>query len=142
MAALTFVKPRLMRWGSISGGITTYNSITDHNRSELSIANERIEQSQRMANGTMRKYYITDKRTFSTSWDMVPNRAQYTVDGFWGADDMEAFFRAQAGAINLELTYANATTDVVLVMFKDFNMNLQKRGRYDFYSVDVSMVEV
>lgn len=141
MPAMTFAKPRLMRWGAPATG-PTYNGISDHNRAELTIATERIETAQRMANGTMRKYYIADKRSFSTSWDMLPNRAAYTVDGLWGADDMEEFYRAQPGAFHLELTYSNATTEDVLVMFDEFSMTLQKRGRYDFYSVSVSMVEV
>lgn len=137
--ALVFAKPRLMRWGHTLG---TLNSISDHNRTELSISTERIETSQRMANGTMRKYHIADKRTFSTSWDMLPNRALYTVDGFWGADDMEEFYRATIGEFYLELTYSNASTEQVLVMFDSFSSSLQKRGKYDFYSADVSLVEV
>lgn len=141
MAALTFAKPRLMRWGFPLTG-ATYSGISDHNRTELAIAVERIETSQRMANGTMRKYYVADKRTFSTSWDMLPNRAIYTVDGLWGADDMEDFYKLRTGAFHLELTYANATTEDIVVMFSEFSMSLQKRGKYDFYSVSVSMVEV
>jgi hypothetical protein len=140
--AQIFAKPRLMRFGGISGGTVTYNSISDHNRTELSISSKRIGTSQRMVNGTMRNYFVADKRTFSTSWDMLPNRAAYTVDGFWGADDLEDFYRAQPGAFHLELTYSNGPVEDILVMFTDFSMTLQKRGRYDFYSVTLTMEEV
>jgi len=132
--AMTFAKPRLMRWAN--------NGISDHNRKELGIANERIENSQRMANGTMRKYYIADKKTYSTSWDMLPNKAQYTVDGLWGADEMEAFYLANPGGFNLELTFGNAPVQTVQVMFTHFDKTLQKRGKFDFYSVSVDMEQV
>jgi hypothetical protein len=49
--------------------------LSDHNRSEINIANERIEQRQRMANGTMRSFFIADKLTIDTSWSMLPSRS-------------------------------------------------------------------
>jgi hypothetical protein len=49
--------------------------LSDHNRSPIDMSNERIEQRQRMANGTMRSYFIADKLTVSTSWVNLPSRA-------------------------------------------------------------------
>lgn len=48
--------------------------LSDHNRSEINISNQRIEQRQRMVNGTMRAYHIADKINVSTSWNMLPSR--------------------------------------------------------------------
>jgi hypothetical protein len=48
--------------------------LSDHNRSQIGITNERIEQRQRMANGTMRSFFIADKLTVDTSWSMLPSR--------------------------------------------------------------------
>jgi hypothetical protein len=48
--------------------------LSDHNRSSIDISNERIEQRQRMANGTMRSFFIADKLTVSVSWSMIPSR--------------------------------------------------------------------
>jgi hypothetical protein len=132
--AMSFAKPRLMRWSN--------NAITDHNRGELSIDVERIEKKQRMANGTMRKYIVADKRTFGVSWQNLPHSSSYTVDGFWGARQMKTFYDATPGAFNLELTYGDGTVETVSVMFSDFNMNLTKRGHFDFYEVTVSMEQV
>lgn len=56
--------------------------ISDHNRDPLDISTERIEQRQRMANGTMRSYHIADKRTVSTSWGMIPSRSSYVSGNF------------------------------------------------------------
>lgn len=49
--------------------------LSDHNRSEISIRKQRIENRRRMINGTMRSYHIADKREFSWNWDMFPSRA-------------------------------------------------------------------
>jgi hypothetical protein len=49
--------------------------LSDHNRSQIAIANQRIEQRQRMANGTMRSFFIADKLTVDVSWSMLPSRS-------------------------------------------------------------------
>jgi hypothetical protein len=71
-----------------SGGSATYSLalptgteydnfliLSDDNRSELSFSQQRIENRQRMINGTMRTYYIADKVSVSWSWDMLPSRS-------------------------------------------------------------------
>ncbi len=118
------------------------NYVTDHNRSDLGIDWERIEKVNRMANGTMRKYVIADKRTFSSSWDNVPHSATFTVDGKWGANEMKTFYLATPGAFTLPVTHGDAPTQTVQVMFSKFDCQLSKRGRYDMYSVSLTLVEV
>jgi hypothetical protein len=130
---MTFTKPRLMRWNG--------NSITDHNRAQLSIDVERIEKKQRMANGTMRKYIVADKRIFSTSWTMLPKLTSQTVDGFWGADAIESFYNTQTGYFTLELTDADGEVNDYTVMFSDFSKNIVKRGSRDLWEINVSMEE-
>jgi len=49
--------------------------VSDHNRSELSLSKQRIENRQRMVNGTMRSYHIADKINLSTSWSRLPSRS-------------------------------------------------------------------
>lgn len=132
--AIIFAKPRLMRWNT--------NAITDHNRAPLEISNERIEKKQRMANATMRKYVVADKRTFSTSWEMVPKPTAKTVDGFWGGAAMEAFFYATPGAFTLEITDADGTITNYTVMFSNYDRTIEKRGSVDFWNVSVTMEEV
>jgi hypothetical protein len=56
--------------------------LSDHNRSAVDISTERIEQRQRMANGTMRSYHIADKLSISTSWDMLPSRGFEVIPNF------------------------------------------------------------
>jgi hypothetical protein len=67
---------------SITGEEDTFIILSDHNRSAMEISTERIEQRQRMANGTMRSYHIADKLTISTSWSMLPSRGFEVVPNF------------------------------------------------------------
>jgi len=49
--------------------------VSDHNRESLNLSKERIENRQRMVNGTMRSYHIADKVNISTSWQRLPSRS-------------------------------------------------------------------
>lgn len=129
-----FSKPSLMEWAG--------HKITDHNRSDLHVSTERIEESTRMANGTLRKYIIADKRTFSVSWQDVPQSAGFTVDGFWGKNEMEAFWNTTPGAFTLRLNYGDGTHLDITVMMSQFDATISKRGAYDFWNVDVEFEEV
>jgi hypothetical protein len=131
---LTMLKPRLMRWNG--------NAVTDHNRTQLSIDVERIEKKQRLADGTMRKFIIADKRTFQTSWSMLPKLSSQTVDGFWGGDDIETFYNTYVGSFSLEITDGDLEVTTYTVMFSDFSRNIIKRGNTDFWEISVSMEEV
>jgi hypothetical protein len=130
----TFSKGALMQWDG--------NKITDHNRSELSVDYDRIENSKRMANGTMRKYVVADKRKFSVSWNDLPHTSDYTVDGFWGGEDIEEWYQTHPGAFVLRLTNGDGTQLNVTVMITSFNKSITKRGKFDFWDVDVDMEEV
>ncbi|QWT29931.1 minor tail protein [Streptomyces phage TunaTartare] len=131
---MTFTRPRLMRWNG--------NAVTDHNRQAMSIDVERIEKKQRMANGTLRKYIVADKRTFGTSWTMLPKLSTQTVDGFWGADDIEQFYNTVTGTFSLELSDGDAETNTYNVMFADFSKTISKRGSVDFWEISVTLEEV
>lgn len=131
---MKFAKPRLMRWNA--------SSISDHNRSELQIDYDLIENRKRMADGTMRKQLIVNKHKFSCSWDMLPHSAAFTVDKYFGANDMETFWKNNQGAFTLELSFGSSPVETYQVMFSEFTKTLQKRGAFDFYSVNVSMEEV
>lgn len=132
--SMTFVKPRLMRWNG--------NAITDHNRAQLSVDVERIEKKQRMANGTLRKFIIADKRTFGTSWSMLPKLTTQTVDGFWGGEAIENFYNTVPGTFSLEISDADGDVSTYNVMFSDFSKSIVKRGAIDYWEVTVTLEEV
>lgn len=133
--ALKFVKPRLLVFDALQ--------VSDHNRQELSVDVERIETTKRMANGTMRKYVVADKRTFSTSWNELPGLSTFTVDGHAGADALETFYDTHQGAFALQVHLDTGVMETYTVMFTDFSKTVNKRGKlFNFYNVNISMEEV
>lgn len=115
---------------SINAGIavsidnSTWYNLTDHNRQPIAYAPQRIEQSQRMADGTMRKMVIANKAIYDVSWQQVPTATQTitsqsglpvasyqpTVDGQYGAGFMKAFYDKYVfQPIWIKLTYATDT---------------------------------
>jgi hypothetical protein len=134
-----------------SGG--TYYKLSEHNRSEFTMSPNRIEKSQRMANGTLRKFWVADKKTFSLSWDMLPNSSAYTVDGAWGASEIMNFYENYNGRtsfkikVNLAKNGTNQENTVgeykeYTVMFTSASFVVQKRGIEPHWSVSIAMEEV
>jgi hypothetical protein len=96
------LKDSLIYWKA--NGAATYNKITDHNRSPLSVSIDRIENAQRTANGTLRKSIIAEKHQFNLSWSNVPNLAAYTVDNGWAGSDMYDFYMDNRQPFYLKIT--------------------------------------
>ena len=81
------------------GSLLYFNStlkLSEHNRQPVSLTNNRIEKTQRMSDGTMRKFFITDKKQINVSWNMLPSYYTYTVDGGYGAVDIKNFYEGTA----------------------------------------------
>lgn len=118
---------------------------TEHNRAALSVDFESIENKQRMVNGTMRKWHIATKRTWSTSWTDVPHSKEFTVDGKMGGEEMEGFYLARQFdglPFTVNIISGDGSKEVAMVMFSEFSKSVKKRGRYDFWDVDLSIEEV
>ena len=129
-------RPQAMLWsdnpGTLEDGYyvpqgeegTDFIIVSDHNRSEISFSNERIETRQRMVNGGMRSYWIADKLKISSSWNRLPSRPfdgsvvfdengniitanyiSYTVDGAAGGVDMLSWYENHPGSFYLFLSY-------------------------------------
>jgi hypothetical protein len=125
--------------------------LSDHNRSEINIATQRIEQRQRMINGTMRSYHNSDKLVINTSWAMLPSRAfssrsdfnqntgqseytgtsdQYTVDGGAGGNEMLKWYQDHTGPFWVYLSYDN---------YNEFGTDTNAYGHLAQYSQIVQM---
>ena len=138
----------------VSGGtasLVSWIKLTEHNRSELGISIQRIEQAQRMANGSLRKYFVADKKQFDVSWAMLPGTRGYTVDGQWGALDLIEFYNSTEGqgTFNIRLNFAKSGTsqessgyEEYTVSCTSFSATLLKRGEVPFYNVSMSMEQV
>jgi hypothetical protein len=151
----------------ISADNITWYSLTDHNRAPIVYTPQRLEQVQRMADGTMRKFVVANKDVFDVSWSFIPaasttlgtgNAAfKPTVDGNYGAAFMKAFYEqyvftpvylkilyandnATGTAFNSSQTQSNTGTgiDTIQVFMTDFSMTIINRFTYTDY-VDVKM---
>lgn len=99
--------------------------LSDHNRSELAFSQERIENRQRMINGSMRSYHIADKTRVSWDWEMLPSRSfnkdpnfnqqtgkptasgltDYTADGGAGGVELLDWYENHQGPFWMMLAY-------------------------------------
>jgi len=59
---------------------STWYSLTDHGRQPIQITYTLIEQADRMANGTFRKYVVGRKFVIKASWKDIPTLDSYLVD--------------------------------------------------------------
>lgn len=118
--------------GDLDNGVLTISGVegtdfiilSDHNRSELSFSQQRIENKKRTINGALRSYHVADKTTFSVSWEMLPSRAfsdnpqfspttglptsevtQYIVDGGAGGVDLIEWYENNTGSFYVFLSY-------------------------------------
>jgi len=119
-----------------------WRRVSEHNRSEFTIGSNRIEQQTRMANGSMRKYFIADKATFNLSWTMLPSFRNETVDGAWGAEDIKAFYESVAGQGQFDIRVKTSSEVDYSVIFTSCNFVLSKRGIQSYWNVDISMEQV
>lgn len=147
----------IMYWSSDNG--STWNKITDHNREPLSITIERIERKNRMADGTLRRYTVAKKRTFTVSWSMLPSKRNSvyggktgvtTVDGGWAGEDIENFHNTVNGSFKMKLrkgtdeakAITDGTIEIVTVMISDYSRDVERRGVVDFWNVNITLEEV
>jgi hypothetical protein len=101
--------------------------LSDHNRDEININTERLEQRQRTINGRMRSYHIADKLRFSLSWSLLPSRSffqnadfdpntglspykgnnnqEYTSDGGAGGVEILDWYQNHKGPFWMYLAY-------------------------------------
>ena len=134
-----------------------YYKVSEHNRSEFTINPQRIEKTQRMSNGSLRKFWIADKKTFSLSWSMLPHSTALTVDGGWGAEDIKNFYESSAGQKDFRIKLNPTVFDPQLVeqlngvladdytytvMFTSADFTIVKRGLQTYWDVSISLEQV
>lgn len=141
------------------------DKVSDHGREALSVSTERIGTDRRMANGTLRRHFVKNKRTWSLSWNNLPSRndvtgGMTTADGGMSGREMEDFYNANPGKFRMVLRTGSAinetepvVTDAELpfeddnfymanVMITEFSHEVLKRGMVDLWSASVTLEEV
>lgn len=119
------------------GSLIKFNSValSEHNRNPMSLGYNRIEKTQRMANGSLRKYFIKDKKTLNVSWEQLPSYSNYTVDGGYGALDIKTFYEGSLGKSSFPVTISystqsGSTTETLNMFFTNFSCEVTKRNVY------------
>jgi hypothetical protein len=137
----------------------TWVKLSEHNRQPMSIGQNRIQKVTRMSNGTLRKFFIADKREFSTSWNMLPSFSNMTVDAGYGAVDLKSYFEGTKGqgVFKLKIVYGkNQTTpfadreEIFTVSFTSCSFEVIKRNvknlsadpAQEFWNVSIAMEQV
>lgn len=120
-------------------GANTYE-LSDHNRAPVSMSPERIERSRRTADGTRRRYFIADKRTFSVDWTDLPHDSTQTVDAGIGAQELSDLYynTDNVGVVQLEIALRAGGVETVNVHITNFSTTISKRFTNGHY-YDVSM---
>jgi hypothetical protein len=86
-------------------------SITDDNRQPIKIVYEVIEKTNRMADGTLRRYVVARKHKISSSWQNTWSSTSNTSDGNKGMAWLKSYYEANIFIpINIRLTIASANT--------------------------------
>lgn len=131
----------------------TWTKLSEHNRQPVSIDTNRIERSERMANGTMRKIFIADKYSIQTSWTMLPSNDTMTVDGGYGAEQIRSFYKGKGtGSFKLKISYngVSARDEIIYVMITNCSFTINKRNvkekisdvAQEFWDVSLTLEQV
>jgi len=107
--------------------------LSEHNRSEISMDVERIEQSQRMANGSLRKFFVADKKRFGVSWDLIE---------FYNSSEGQSTFDIRLNFAKSGTSQESSGYEPYTVSCTSFNATLVKRGQVPFYNISMSMEQV
>lgn len=152
MAVIYLPVGSLLYFDTSATSTPTWVKITEHNRQPLSVQHNRIEKIQRTSNGTLRKFFIADKRTFSTSWGMLPSYTTLTVDGGYGAVDMQTYYNGSKGqgSFKIKISYSPTREEILEVVFSSCSFDLIKRNvkalsadaAQEFWDVNISLEEV
>ena len=131
----------------------TWTKLSEHNRSPISVDINRIEKTQRMANGTLRKLWIADKSQFDTSWNMLPTNNTMTIDAGMGAADIKAFYLNKGkGTFKVKISYngVSARDEIMTMSFTSCTFTVIKRNvknsvsdaPQEFWDVSIGLEEV
>ena len=131
----------------------TWTKLSEHNRSTINLDLNRIEKTQRMSNGSLRKIWIADKKNISTAWNALPTYSTLTVDGGMGAEDIRTFYLNKGkGTFKIKISYnaVSARDEIVLASFTSCTFSISKRNirsttasvPQEFWDVSLSLEEV
>jgi hypothetical protein len=157
---MTFLTPSAIKLRVVGGSTTEFNNLngggsltlSDHSRSPLSVSYDVLTKSDRMADGTMKKYVIAKKKIIQCQWTMLPTIRTQVADGNADARDMKEFYEANLyRKMSMTLYYHRNHTErsgltysePIEVFWENFSFEVVKRYRdFDYWDVTAEFVEV
>jgi len=130
-----------------------WQKLSEHNRAPVSISTTRIEKTQRMSNGTLRKIFIADKKSIDTSWSMLPTNDVMTIDGGYGAGSIRSFYYGKGtGVFKVKISYNGVSErdEIMIMSFTGCSFTVVKRNvkektadiAQEFWDVSINLEEV
>lgn len=157
---MTFLTPSIIKLQVNSKGATEFVlttgesngqlTLSDHSRSPLSVTYDTVENSQRMADGTTRKYVIANKKVLSCSWEMLPTVKTQVVDGNSSALEMKRFFEINYPYdMTMSLYYKrnnssdSSYVETINVFWNTMTFDVMKRYRnFDYWNITADFTEI
>lgn len=131
---MTLPKPAYVRFNG--------EQLTDQGRSSVEIDPEIIERRIRTATGRLRKQHIAIKRSFSLSYEFVPQKDASTVDQKHAGAWIINFLRTTTGNFTLGLLDDDLTVQNYNVVITGYSHSVQKRWDEYYYDISIELEEV
>lgn len=130
-----------------------WTKMSEHNRAPITLDFNRIEKTQRMSNGSLRKIWIADKKEISSSWLALPTYSTLTVDEGMGAADLRSFYMNKGkGTFKVKISYnaVQSRDEIITASFTSCTFSISKRNvksssasiPQEFWDVSLSLEEV
>lgn len=122
-------------------------SLSEHNRSALAVTPDIIKTDVRVANGSLKRYYVASKKKLDLSWANLPALDSQTVDGKAGKNSLYTLYTTNIST-TFTVTYkevnaSNVQTSITLTMMIDtYTEKLNKRFDRQFWDCTLTLVEV
>ena len=157
---MTFLTPSVIKLSVSGGSATEFNNsngggvltLSDHSRSPLSVSYDVLSKSDRMADGTLKKYVVARKKIIQCQWTMLPTIRTQVADANADARDMKEFYesnlyRQMSMTLHYNRNFAERVggsyTESVLVYWDNFSFDVVKRYKdFDYWDVTAEFVEV
>jgi hypothetical protein len=157
---MTFLTPSIIKLRVSGGSATEFNNLngggsltlSDHSRSPLSITYDVLSKSDRMADGTLKRYVVARKKIIQCQWSMLPTIRAHVADGNADSRDMKEFyesnlFRQMDMTMNFHRNHTERSgsgySESLAVYWNSFSFEVVKRYKdFDYWNVTAEFLEV
>jgi hypothetical protein len=157
---MTFSTPSVIKLSVVGGNATEFDNLnsggaltlSDHSRSPLSVSYDVLSKSDRMADGTLKRYVVARKKIIQCQWSMLPTIRSQVADGNADARDMKEFYESNLYRPMSMTLYYNRNTaersgaayaETLSVYWNNFTFDVVKRYKnFDYWNVTAEFLEI